>query len=552
MFGRWLLLIAATVVWCAATAAQAQSCATDRWFCVEAFNTGLEAPQRAIDRSTPQATLETFHYLAANDEWTAAAHLLDLQNIPPDEQATVGTELARELHAVIKRATAIDWEELVDRPDAMMTRGPADNPVLGEPRKSVRLWTLTPTDYPVGLRLHRVKPDGENAVWVFAPQTIDHIPALFDRYGPSDLEQMLPAGMSADAVLGLMWWEVFAIPLLLALSLFLGRLAWIGVGYLSKYPERQIRKDILRSMRGPAALAVITSTINLAGSTLFVFSGQITAFLVPATWLGLIGAFLWFVVNGVEAFLDRFVDFTDSDLTGRQEAHHRTIATRVSALRRTIVVGVVIVGASIWLTQTELFQNLGLTLLGTAGAVTLVIAFAARRIVGDIIASLQIALNGSAKIGDRIVFDDQVCHIERINFTYVQMRAWDGTRVIVPVETFLSTTFKNWTMKEPEMLQIIKLRFSHVADVQALRDVFFDLLDKLDQEELGDRDTAFVRVADQDVFGKSVWFGVPCADPNTAWYVACDARERIIDAATDIEQRTDHPVFPDANPAEAA
>ncbi len=230
----------------------------------------------------------------------------------------------------------------------------------------------------------------------------------------------------------------------------------------------------------------------------------------------------------------------------------RAMATRIAAARRAFTVAVVIIGGGVFLAQTNVFQNLGLTLLGTAGALTLVIGFAARRVLGNILASLQIAPNQSARIGDRIVYNDYLCHVERINFTYVQLRDWDGTRVIVPVEEFVSTPFENWTMKEPEMLRIIKIKCAHDADVERLRGAFDDIIEELDQDELGDLDRVKVRVAGQDVFGKDVWFALPCADPNTSWDLACLAREKILAFGTKLERRENVEIFPDVRPAEAS
>ncbi|WP_247677002.1 MULTISPECIES: mechanosensitive ion channel domain-containing protein [unclassified Leisingera] len=136
------------------------------------------------------------------------------------------------------------------------------------------------------------------------------------------------------------------------------------------------------------------------------------------------------------------------------------VVTRLAAARRAFVVAAVLIGGGVFLSQSNIFRNLGFTILGTAGTLTLILilGFAARRVLGKIIASLQIALNQSAKIGDRIVYNDYLCHVERINFTYVQLRDWDGIRLIVLVEEFISTPFENWTMKEPKMLRIIKLK----------------------------------------------------------------------------------------------
>lgn len=551
MAKKFFLLI--TMFWAvlAGTSATAQDCNHDRWYCSDDINAGLGEAPAVIDRTTPRATLETLLFLAREDRWADAAHLLDLSELPSKEQASRGAELALALQNVIDRKTIISWSDLVDRPDGLEANTSSDDPLAGQPRKSLLLWTLALADHPAAIRLNRVKPADGDAVWIFAPQTVANIPALYDTYGPSALERLLPDAAQKEAAFGLMWWEIIGLPLLLLTAFLAGRLVWGAMGQLAKKTSRSIVRDVLQATRGPAATAATTSIALLLGANLFVFSGQITAVLSPIAWLGLMAAALWLVVNGVEAVLDRLVDLEDTDLTQRQEAHTRTVATRIAAARRAFIVAIVLVGGGLFLSQSNVFGNLGLTLLGTAGALTLVLGFAARRVLGNIMASLQIALNGSAKIGDRIVFKDYLCHVERINFTYVQLRDWDGTRLVVPVEEFVSTPFENWTMKEPEMLRIIKLHFAHEADVEKLRDAFFDIIKELDQDELGDLDSAKVRVADQDVFGKKVWFALPCKDPNTSWDVACIAREKLLAVGAEMD-KDNQPVFPDASPAEAA
>ncbi|EBA11584.1 MscS Mechanosensitive ion channel [Roseobacter sp. CCS2] len=535
-----------------ASPATAQSCDIERWYCVDGLNDGLDTAPDTLDQTTPRAAIESLIFAARNDDRSAAAHLLNLNALPNDQQAVDGPKLIRQLETIIARKTIIDWNNIVDRPDGLDARGPSEDRMAGQARKSILLWTLELEDHPTAIRLNRVKPGENDAVWVFAPQTVADIPALYERYGPSPLERWLPDALKQNAIFGLMWWEVAGLPILLLVSALIGYLVWNSLGALSQKAKRRISRNVLNAVRGPAATGASTGFALYVGANLFVFSGQITTWLAPVAWIGLMASGLWLVVNAVEAILDQLVDLEDTDLTQRQEEHTRTVATRIAAARRAFIVIVVFIGGGVFLSQTSIFQNLGLTLLGTAGALTLVLGFAARRVLGNIMASLQIALNGSAKIGDRIVYKDYLCHVERINFTYVQLRDWDGTRLVVPVEEFVSTPFENWTMKEPAMKRIIKIKCAHEADIEALRRIFNDVIEELDQDELGDLDNVKVRVADQDVFGKDVWFALPCADPNTSWDVACIARERIIAKGAKLANDRKTPIFPDAQPAEAA
>ncbi len=532
--------------------AEEETCDRERWYCADTLNPGLTTLSATVDRDTPRATIESFLNAARHQNWSDAAHLLDLSDVPEGDQARIGARLAERLETVISRKAVISWGALPDRPDGMDATAAADAPLAGQPRKSLLLWTVDLKRYPASIRLNRIRPDGGDPVWVFSRQTVQNTDALFALYGPTWFEAQLPEALKASTRFGLMWWEILGLPIVILLAFLCSRFVWTGLTAAKRRAKRAITREILRSARGPAAIGSATGIALAIGSNLFVFSGQISTVVTPAAWLGLMASGLWFAVNCIDVILDRLTEFDETDLTKYQAHHMRTVATRVAAARRALVVAVVLIGGGVFLSQTNVFQNLGLTLLGTAGALTLVLGFAARQVLGNIMASMQIALNQSARIGDRIVYKDYLCRVERINFTYVQLRDWDGTRLVVPVDEFISTPFENWTMQEPEMLRIIKLKCAHQADVDQLRTIFDRVVASLDPEELGDLDDAKVRVAGQDALGKDVWFALPCADPNTSWDMACKAREKLIAEATDLEKSQNIDIFPEARLSEAA
>lgn len=518
---------------------------------VDDLNAGLTALPDFVDRATPRATMETLLYLAAREEWQAAAHLLNLNAFPADAQPERGPELARKLHTVIQRKAVIDWSDLRDRPDGLDAEASDRSAIGAEPRKSILLWQLALPNHPAAIRLNRVLPGDGDPVWVFSAQTVQNIDALHDIYGPSDLERSLPDFWREEGAIGLLRWEIVGLPVLLLLAIGTGILTHRLLGRIAVWVDGRLLGDILRDTRNPATFGAMTGVVYAVTSTVFVFSGKIDTLLGPMVWIGLLGSALWLIVNVIENILDRVVDFGE-DLTQRQEQRHRVIATRIAAGRRALVVLVALLGAGIFFSSTNLMQNLGWSLLGTAGALTLILGFAARRVLGNIMSSMQIALNQSAKIGDRVVFKDHLCHVERINFTYVQLRDWTGTRLIVPVEEFAATEFENWTLQEPELLRLIKLKLSPEVDIDLLRDIFDKVIADLDPDELADLHDAKVYVADQDVFGVDIWFALPCADPNSSWDVACKAREGILRRLRKHARKTDVEVFPNATPAEAA
>ena len=129
---------------------------------------------------TPQAALESFFYYTEASKYDQAAHLLDLRELPASEQATEGARLSERLQQILDRKVVIRWGDVVDRPDGLNALGSNKNPMAGKPRRSIRLERLNLVKRPVSIRLHRVKPKGEEPVWVFSPQTVQSIDELYD------------------------------------------------------------------------------------------------------------------------------------------------------------------------------------------------------------------------------------------------------------------------------------------------------------------------------------------------------------------------------------
>ena len=164
-------------------------------------------------------------------------------------------------------------------------------------------------------------------------------------------------------------------------------------------------------MRIPVALLAVIGTFSLVKSALFTFSGAVDTFLAPLQTILFILAVVLIGVRAVDALLDQIVERNVEDIADQESADTRDFYTNVSAARRLAIVVAFLVGTALVLVQTNAFQTLGFTLLASAGAIGLVIAFAARSVLADIMASLQIAFAKTARIGDAVLYQDQWCYV---------------------------------------------------------------------------------------------------------------------------------------------
>ena len=537
-------LIVACLIMAFATTAAAQ----DAVYEIDVLNAGLGPAPESLDRSSPRSSVEALLDLATVGDFETAAHLLNLALRSEPQHRAIGPELAEQLYTVVDRKVVINWGLLLDRPDALDARATSDSAVAGQARRSILLSVFTIDGRPYPIYLDRVQVEDEPAVWVFSERTVANIETLYETFGPSEVERALPDWARQDAFWNLMWWEVILLPIMILLAGILGTVTHKTLTRIANAADQAPVYNIVRASRLPAVLFVTTSVVAIV-SRAFVFSGPIATLIGPAIAIGYVLAVLILVVNVVDRIIDQLVELDSADLKQIDQGGMREIATKVSLARRMLIIVIVLAGLGIVLSQAGAFRTFGFSLLASAGAVTLVLGFAAREVLANIMSSMQIALNQSARIGDKVVYNGHICNVERINFTYVLLRVWTGVRLVVPVTEFVSETFENWTIKEPEMMRLIDIHVAHDASVAKLRDLFFEVLNELDGEDLGSEEDHEVMVTKHDVFGQTVTFCLSCSNPNTSWSLSCEVRERLI-AGMKTLQRDGASVFPDVSPAE--
>lgn len=533
------LLAALLVILSGASAALAQ----ELYFEIDLMNPGLPEPPAALDRDTPRSAMESLLSFFDDDQYGAAAHLLDLGDLPLDAQANRGANLARQLKMIIDRQVLIPWTDLSDRPDGWLD-GAQEDPGAGRVRRSILLNMLELEKRPVPLRLNRVKPANGDPVWVISRQSVRDIPALYERFKPTRLEMAMPPWARERGPFGMYVWEWLVLPVITVIAFLLGYLAYHLVGWLGKFSSRRIVQACVRAFRLPATIIVISAIIGFATNRLLVVTGPISVIVGPLVLLGYVVGLSLAAVRVADEIFDRVSLNSPEELAIPGNSHYRNMATMLSGFRKFVIILAVITGAATLLSSVQVFNSLGYTLLAGAGAITIVLGFAAREVLGNLLAAVQIALNRSARIGDQIIFEDRFCTVERIHFTYVQLAIWTGNRFIVPVSHFVKHPFENLSAGDREMTRPIRMTFAQTADVEALRKAFFEIMDEIDDGTLGSKEDAGVWVADQDVFGKKVLFGLPTPDQSTFWDLETACRERLLARAAELEKETGKPFLP--------
>ena len=539
-----LVLACAVLALCLFPSAAQDGGPSKYWFEVEAVNPQLGEPPRSLDRETPQAMLESFLFATSSRDYDSAAHTLDLRDLPSNIAGAVAPDLARKLRTILDRRVWIDWDVLPDRPDGL-TVGDADAPMAGEPRRSIRMAVVDLDGRPVPVRVNRVKAKDGEPVWLFSRQSVENIDALYRLYGPSPLERLIPSSLRTNLFLGLEVWELLILPILLLAAAFAGLGTYRLIGRFTDDGDDSRKtwtETVARAVRLPLAIAVGAVVTWLFLEHVVSFNGAVNLFLDPliAALLVLAGAMLF--VRVIDGLLSMAIRRNTDDILTAEGRKDRDFYTNISGARRLITVIVLLFGIGLVLSQTNTLANLGFTALGGASVLTLILAFAGRAVLSNIMSSLQIAFSKPARIGDTLMFQDRWVTVRRIHFTYVELEVWDGRLLIVPVNEFVSETFENLTKHDPELIRTVYLVLDHRAPVDRLRDAFISFVDG--DERVADMEDTTLDVIRHDRDGIHCRFKVNTVSPSEGWTLALEAREHLLAVARDIEAVTGKPILP--------
>ena len=181
------------------------------------------------------------------------------------------------------------------------------------------------------------------------------------------------------------------------------------------------------------ALTGLRSTKSDSTTMVVIERGVTIALIISVTWLvvAFVKAIESTVVKGAQA--------------GGDQGRANRVTTQSQILRRVAQVIIVIAGlVSAIMTFPSVQFAMG-SLLASAGLASVIAGMAARSMLGNVFAGLQLATTDAIRVDDIVVVDDEQGTIEEITLTYVVMRTWDDRRLILPSTHFTENPFANWT-----------------------------------------------------------------------------------------------------------
>jgi len=262
--------------------------------------------------------------------------------------------------------------------------------------------------------------------------------------------------------------------------------------------------------------------INVAAQLPFVpdnisaFAAQFlraSAFLVIG-WTAIIG------VDIASSFYLRRFDLKESNnLTARK--HYTQVRVLMRAVQ--ILIGVVAVAASLMTFETV--RSFGVSLFASAGVAGLAVGLAARPLLANLIAGVQLAMTQPIRIDDAVVVENEWGWIEQITSTYVVIKLWDWRRLIVPLSYFMEKPFQNWTRDTASIIGTVFLYTDYTVPVEAVRKKLSEIAER---SALWDKQVVNLQVTEMDDKAVQLRALVSAATAPQAWDLRCEVREKLL------------------------
>jgi small-conductance mechanosensitive channel len=159
------------------------------------------------------------------------------------------------------------------------------------------------------------------------------------------------------------------------------------------------------------------------------------------------------VATGLALLIDRALVRRGGALAGlvRNGQVSAVTDTRLRMLRRLVFVGILVIGVALALMQFPAVKRTAAGVLASSAVLGLVVGFAARQTLANLIAGILLAITQPIRIGDLVQFEGQNGIVEDVRLTYTYLRGEDNRRIIVPNERLASTTIENFTIMDPRV-----------------------------------------------------------------------------------------------------
>ncbi|CDF80548.1 small-conductance mechanosensitive channel [Formosa agariphila KMM 3901] len=238
----------------------------------------------------------------------------------------------------------------------------------------------------------------------------------------------------------------------------------------------------------------------------------------------LIAVMAWISIEVLHKLKKRFLTYYD--ITQEDNLHSRKVYTQFNILEKVIIFIIIMIATGLILLSFENIRKVGVGLFASAGVAGIILGLSAQKVVGALLAGIQIAITQPFRIDDAVVVEGEWGWIEEINLTYVVIRIWDKRRLVLPSSYFLETPFQNWTRNNADIMGTIFLYTDYNIPFDDLRT---ELTRLLEGSDLWDGKVNVLQVTESKETTVESRILVSARNSPTAWDLRVYIREKMIE-----------------------
>ncbi len=156
------------------------------------------------------------------------------------------------------------------------------------------------------------------------------------------------------------------------------------------------------------------------------------------------------------------------------------------------------------------------TLIAGAGITALVVGFAAKSTLGNLIAGLSLAVYRPFRIGDKLTVEGELCTVEDITLRHTIVRTWQYKRLIIPNSKIDEMTLVNYSIIDPKIKCTAELGVSYDTDIDLARRLILEEVNRC-PHRLEGAEEPWVRVISHGDFSIGLRVYLWVEDIDSAW-----------------------------------
>jgi MscS family membrane protein len=384
-------------------------------------------PDDEFGRGTPRTSLLGFAKATLERDFERASRYLDLTQLPTGLEEGDGPRLARQLRIAVGRQLWVDFEAISISPEGDVNDG------LPESRD--RIGWIAGAKKSFDIVLQRVPREDGVLIWKFAPSTVADIPQLYEEFGFSRLETVLPSWFFDYRIIGIeiVFWAILLLTAVAVLPVAM--MITTGLMWVLRRFRADLAPEVERFFAGPIQLLM---WVLLGRSAMQMMHTSVMFEAAARARTVLVVALAWVVL--------RAMDFGGQRIMTRLEAVGLSNAKVIlRPVARLLKLAVVVGAGLLWV------ENLGYEITTMIAGISIsgvAIALASQKTLENVFGAVTLYTAQPVRVGDFCRFGGQLGTVEEIGLRATQIRTLDRSVVSIPNGEFATMHLDNLSRRD--------------------------------------------------------------------------------------------------------